>query len=328
MSTSFVVQQCQREKRFKRTSVHTAVWCTTRKTKRTTCALRFRDQQEDAVTLPGSETLHASSRSTLECATFATCYTPDRDKWFEFGKQGLGHAFDIESRTPGSRNSTCHRREWGMGSAVLFLTRKAERYKVKAHRARKAALGRRPVRDAILKKARKTRDWSELNEYDRANPERRRLFALAKHFDKCAARAWKRRSDLVSDAHYRLANNLCHNYDLVLLPEFAPKSNVQKTVSTSGRRRLIGRTTVTKLMAQSHSSFKRRLLDKAEEYGTIVEIVDEAYTSKTCGHCGEINKHLGASEVFACPKCRWSCPRDLHGARNVLIRYAAMKLPY
>ena len=74
--------------------------------------------------------------------------------------------------------------------------------------------------------------------------------------------------------------------------------------------------------ALSHFLFKERLKSKASEYNCIVKIVDESYTSKTCGKCGELNENLGGSKVFKCPQymCLYRMDRDIHGARNIYIK--------
>jgi transposase len=50
-------------------------------------------------------------------------------------------------------------------------------------------------------------------------------------------------------------------------------------------------------------------------------VVDEAYTSKTCGRCGSLHDGLGKSKVFKCPSCDFTLDRDVNGARNILIRF-------
>ena len=58
------------------------------------------------------------------------------------------------------------------------------------------------------------------------------------------------------------------------------------------------------------------LLERVHEGG-----VGEVVVSKTCGRCGSIHSRLGGSKVFVCPQCSLECDRDLHAARNVLLRF-------
>ncbi|NJE05729.1 transposase [Thermococcus sp. M36] len=63
----------------------------------------------------------------------------------------------------------------------------------------------------------------------------------------------------------------------------------------------------------------KRLKEVAEEYGILVEVVDEAFTSKTCPVCGK--PHEGARFVrglFKCPATGIVFNADLVGAFNIL----------
>ncbi len=63
----------------------------------------------------------------------------------------------------------------------------------------------------------------------------------------------------------------------------------------------------------------KRLTEIAEEYGIAVEVVDEAFTSKTCPVCGK--PHYGARFVrglFKCPATGLVFNADLVGAFNIL----------
>jgi putative transposase len=71
------------------------------------------------------------------------------------------------------------------------------------------------------------------------------------------------------------------------------------------------------------NKFKQRLLNKCKAYkNCYVEIVDEAFTSKTCGLCG-YQYNIGGNKIFRCPTCNISFDRDMSGARNILLRYLA-----
>ena len=51
-----------------------------------------------------------------------------------------------------------------------------------------------------------------------------------------------------------------------------------------------------------------------------VNIVDEAYTSKTCGCCGVLNETLGGSKKFHCKSCGTAVDRDVNEARNIATK--------
>ena len=80
-----------------------------------------------------------------------------------------------------------------------------------------------------------------------------------------------------------------------------------------------------KVLTWSHYSFKQRLLNKAREHPWCkVLIVDEHYTSKTCGFCGKIDQKLGGKKIFKCHSCKIEADRDIHAARNILLRFLTL----
>ncbi len=125
----------------------------------------------------------------------------------------------------------------------------------------------------------------------------------------------------ITELHKKLSTWLCSNYKVILIPKFEVKSMSQR------KNRKIRRKTVRQMACWSHYYFRQRLKDKSELFNdcNVIEC-DEAYTSKTCGYCGIINTKLGSSKVFKCkqPNCpqRHFCSdRDIHAARNILLRY-------
>jgi putative transposase len=120
----------------------------------------------------------------------------------------------------------------------------------------------------------------------------------------------------VKEIHHKLAKWLCESYAVVLIPKFESSNMV-----TRGKRR-IGSITSRNMLTWSHYTFRELLKTKAELYdGVRVVECSEAYTSKTCGQCGEINAALGASKTFKCAKCNYIADRDVNGARNIMLRY-------
>ena len=133
---------------------------------------------------------------------------------------------------------------------------------------------------------------------------------------KAASRLALRIHHLVDDIHRKLAKWLCENHHVIFLPKFEIKGMVQKK-----RGRKVAKKTVRALYAWRHYTFRQRLLSKAREYPWVqVCLVNEAYTSKTCTHCGWINTKLGGAKVFHCEQCLRHTSRDVAGARNILLR--------
>ena len=134
------------------------------------------------------------------------------------------------------------------------------------------------------------------------------------------ARQQRRLRNKVKECHNKLALFLCENYRLVLIPAF----EVSRMVLRANRK--INSKTVRGMCTWSHFKFREALKSKAELYPwcRVVE-VGEAYTSKTCEECGDIHHKLGTSKVFKCPSCKYTADRDLHAAKNILLRYLTLE---
>ena len=129
----------------------------------------------------------------------------------------------------------------------------------------------------------------------------------------------------VNELHRKLALYLCRHHDVILLPTFRSQEMVTRR-GCKGKQRVIGSRTARAMCTWSHYRFQQHVIQKARAYpGCLVVLVSEAYTSKTCGRCGHLNRSLGSSKVFRCSSetCDFVCDRDVNGARNVLLRTLA-----
>ena len=140
----------------------------------------------------------------------------------------------------------------------------------------------------------------------------RKKFVIRKRWYK----NFERIHNLVDQLHKNLCKWLVENYSTILLPKF----ETSKMVKKPGRN--INSKTARSMMTWSHYRFQQRLISKAREYPHVnVLIVDEPYTSKTCGNCGSINHKLGRNKTFHCPLCHVTMDRDANGARNILLKF-------
>lgn len=119
--------------------------------------------------------------------------------------------------------------------------------------------------------------------------------------------------NIVKEFHYEVINYLTKNYKRVFLPSFDSQEFFGK------KTRVINKISARKLNNLSHYKFKQRLLDRCKLTNTELYIVDESYTSKTCGRCGKLND-IGGKEKYECSFCSLKIDRDVNGARNIFIK--------
>ncbi len=108
------------------------------------------------------------------------------------------------------------------------------------------------------------------------------------------------------DWFWKLAHKLTDKYDVLIFED----------LNLDGMKRLWGR----KVSDLSFASFLEILQAVAVIKGKVVHFVDRYYpSSKTCSHCGHINKELSLKDRFwDCPSCKTrDIPRDLNAAVNL-----------
>jgi putative transposase len=131
---------------------------------------------------------------------------------------------------------------------------------------------------------------------------------------KAAHRIRERIGCLVKDLHNKVASLLVRNYKLIFLPTYETSQMVVKSA------RKINRKSVRNMLSWSHAKFASHLEQMARRHGVLVIRCNESYTSKTCTNCGHVHTKLGGSKVFHCPSCGIRIPRDVNGARNIMLR--------
>lgn len=163
-----------------------------------------------------------------------------------------------------------------------------------------------------------------------------RIYRLCRHMDNLQSRfaspdirarkryrmkrAWIRLQvkirNLIDEVHKKTTLALIKSYKTILLPKFETSQMVKR-----GNRKIRSKT-ARGMLTWAHYRFQQRLINKTREYGqSMVIIVDESYTSKTCGSCGHLHTKLGGNKVYACPSCGLCIDRDVNGARNILLKF-------
>ena len=120
--------------------------------------------------------------------------------------------------------------------------------------------------------------------------------------------------NVVQDLHWKTADYLTKKFQVILLPTFGSKKMANK------KTRKISKVTTRLLLGLSHYDFQQKLLYKAKQRGRNVILCNEHLTTKCCGQCGTLNEKIGSKKIFHCEKCNLVMDRDIHAARNILIR--------
>ncbi len=116
----------------------------------------------------------------------------------------------------------------------------------------------------------------------------------------------------IDNLHNQTANYISKNYGVVLLPKFST-SVMQKGTTLAS-------TTKRDLWTFSHYKFQQKLIGLCNFHNTTLYIVEEDFTTKTCGVCGEL-KEVGKAKIFECTSCGYKQDRDIHGARNIMLKH-------
>ncbi len=163
------------------------------------------------------------------------------------------------------------------------------------------SLGDKNLKIKILKKEKKIDKLKSLMSLSKKKNSRLR--------NKCFKLKTKVKN-IISDFHWKISSFLTKNYKVVLLPVFKTQDLKENLNSYNNRI----------LDVYSHYQFQQKMIYQGKKYGCQVEIVEEHYTTKTCGNCGHMNHFVGSSHVFWCPNCKIELDRDYQAARNILIK--------
>ena len=119
------------------------------------------------------------------------------------------------------------------------------------------------------------------------------------------ARVHRRVANQRRDYHWRLAHQLCKDYDVMFF----------ETLNIDAMKALWGR----KISDLGFSDFLNILKYVAKKTGKVVKQIDQWLpTSKTCSACGTVKEDLGLRErTFHCCACGLEIDRDLNAAINI-----------
>jgi IS605 OrfB family transposase len=114
------------------------------------------------------------------------------------------------------------------------------------------------------------------------------------------------------DLHWKASKYLASTYNIVILPHFRTAEML--------RGKKLSKRTKRQMQAFSFFQFKEKLAFQCKKYGSHLVLVEEDYTSKTCGACGQVKWNLKGEKLFKCDSCLYESDRDENGARNILLK--------
>lgn len=149
---------------------------------------------------------------------------------------------------------------------------------------------------------------AELNELARLNRVLARKQKGSNNWHKARrqlAKAHRRIAYKRRDAHWKLAHDLCAEFDLICL----------ETLNIEGMKRVWGR----KVSDLGFAEFVNILHQVGAKTGTYIIQVDRWQpTTKTCASCGAVQEMSLSKRHYDCRECGWSCSRDQNAALNIL----------
>jgi putative transposase len=124
-----------------------------------------------------------------------------------------------------------------------------------------------------------------------------------------AAKAHKKVARQRQDTARKWAKAVVRDHDQIAVEDFKPRFLARSTMARQAADAAIGAT-------------KRALVEAGRKYGRTVHLVNPAYTTMDCAHCGARAKHrlLLSERTFTCTACGVSSPRDKNSARVMLVR--------
>jgi putative transposase len=139
----------------------------------------------------------------------------------------------------------------------------------------------------------------KLSRLEKGTPERRKQ-------RKIVARIHEKISNKRKDFICKLANNLTNTYGTIVFEDL----NIKNMMKNHCLAKSIGDAAWNLLISTT--------VNKAEEAGCTVVLVNPKQTSQICSQCGQIVKKTLSDRIHSCPYCGLSMDRDLNASINIM----------
>ena len=170
--------------------------------------------------------------------------------------------------------------------------------------------------------------YQKINKYNSISNNKKNNHKRRRRYRQMKIKKYEKITNIVNNMHNQLASYLTKNYKIILAPQLQVSKLVANTeVNTSGetvdKKRVLSSTNSRFMNTFAFYKFHEKLKSLSALRNCKLYIVDESYTSKTCGVCGSINNDLGGAKIYKCinNECKLKIDRDYNGARNILLKH-------
>jgi putative transposase len=149
------------------------------------------------------------------------------------------------------------------------------------------------------------------------DPKSRQKSRELRRLNRLIAKTTTKVSNLLKDAHWKLARMVCSSYSYVILPIF----KVAKIAHEMKVNR-IPKFVRKNILAFGHFRFREIMKAAAAKFNTTLVLGTEFYTTKCCLICRRLTD-IGSSKVYKCrfDECGFDGPRDMVSAINNGLQY-------
>lgn len=135
-------------------------------------------------------------------------------------------------------------------------------------------------------------------------------------YRRCLIKQYEKIKNKCNEFSHKVSNWLSARYSTIVVPQL----NVRDLVSRKEGARTLRVKSVRELLSIGHYNTLMKLKEKCKDKGSVLLIVKEFNTTRTCGKCGHLKTDIGSAKEWTCEKCGMQHDRDVNAARNILIR--------
>lgn len=121
----------------------------------------------------------------------------------------------------------------------------------------------------------------------------------------------EKKINIINELHWKSINDLTDNNDIILFGDIKSHDIVK-----GGKNKYNNR----EFNDYKFYKFKQRLKYICHKKNKILNLVNEANTTKGCSNCGNLCHTVEDSEIYKCIKCKFVIGRDINSGKNMLMK--------